>query len=101
MNIASALKNMRLKRFPKKEKTQGEIAALAGISQTYLSQIEIGNKVPSMEVIQSLCKVYKIPFELMVWQGMEISDVEKKKQPLYRKLKPVIDSLIEEIMKKD
>lgn len=101
MNLALALKTVRLRKFTKREKTQGEVAEEAGISQTYLSQIESGDKMPSIEVIQKLCEIYGVPLELVVWLGHESKDVSPKKRKFFKQLKPIVDSIIYEIVQMD
>jgi len=94
MNIHYALKHARTVRSMR----QGDVAEKAGISQTYLSQIETGGKVPSMEVIETLCKVYNRPLPILLWFAMEKSDIPKKKHRAYDELKPVVDRLISSLI---
>jgi len=95
MNIGAALKEIRLKKFPKEKVKQYEIAERIGITQTYLSQIESGTKVPAYEVVEKICKVYKVPYAVLVWHSLEEKDIQKSKLDAYRKLRPVIDSMIQ------
>jgi transcriptional regulator with XRE-family HTH domain len=94
MNIAAALKEARLKKFPKQKVKQYEIAKKIGITQAYLSQIESGGKVPTLEVICKICKAYKTPFSILLWFALDEKDIQRNKLDAYRKMKPVIDSMI-------
>jgi transcriptional regulator with XRE-family HTH domain len=76
---------------------QNEVARRVKLSQTYLSQIETGGKVPSIDVIEMLAKEYNVPFPIMMWYSLTEADVRKGKLDIYRKLKPTVDSLINDI----
>lgn len=93
MNIAIGL----LKARKDKGLRQNEVSKRTGLSQTYLSQIETGGKIPSIEVIEKLCKEYDIPFPIMMWHSLTDKDVRKAKLDIYHKLKPTIDNLIADI----
>lgn len=90
MNIGTALLKARKDTGLK----QNEVAVRTGLSQTYMSQIEGGTKIPSIEVIEKLAKEYKIPFPIMMWHSLTEKDVQKSKLSEFRKLKPFIDNLI-------
>lgn len=96
MNLAYAFREARLKRFPNREKTQGEIAVKAGITQTYLSQIECGNKTPTIEVIKSLCEIYQIPPAILFWMALEPKDVNKRKLTAFNAIKGPMNHLVNE-----
>src|SRR5687768_14989902 len=97
MNIGYALREARLRKFPNKEKSQGEIAKLAGIKQTYLSMLESGKRTPSIEVLQSLCKIYGMPPVVLFWMAMEPSDVKKSKREMFQVIEGPMRNLINEI----
>lgn len=93
MNIGNAL----LKARKDNGLRQNVVAERTGLSQTYLSQIETGSKVPSVEVIEKLAKEYNMPFAIMMWNTLTEKDVRKPKLDIYRKLKPTVDNLINDI----
>lgn len=95
MNYAKALKSIR----EEQKITQVVAAKRAGISQTYLSQLE-GNtkKCPSKSMIAKLAKVYKVPPVIITMSAIEKADVPTKKKGLYDALKPVIDSMIKMVV---
>lgn len=93
MNIGSAL----LKARKDNGLRQNVVAERTGLSQTYLSQIETGSKIPSIEVIEKLSKEYNMPFGIMMWNTLTEKDVRKSKLDIYRKLKPTVDNLINDI----
>jgi len=99
MKLGYAFREMRLKKFPNREKKQFEIAAEAGISQTFLSQIEGGSKEPSIPVIKSLCKVYDVPPAILFWMAMEPNDVKKGKRSVYKAVKHIVDNIVDEFVK--
>lgn len=93
MNISKALLQTR----KATGKRQTETAQRIGLSQTYLSQIETGSRVPSMEVIEMLCKEYNTPLAVMMWRAVEEKDIDKRKLVHYRNVKATMDSLIDSI----
>lgn len=96
MNIGKALKRIRTD----KEMTQVEVCKKIRMSQTYLSQLEKGNKKnPSKKVVEKLCKIYEVPIVAAVWMGTEEADIAPKKKSIYKQLKPAIDDLVSEFLK--
>ena len=93
MNIGAAL----LKARKDKGLRQNEVFQKTKITQTYLSQIENGKKIPSVDIITKLADVYQIPFPIMMWGTLTEKDVRKAKLDIYRKLKPTVDNLINDI----
>ncbi len=94
MNLGNALQKVRFE----KKMTQTAVSKKAKITQTYLSLIEKGDKIPSSAVVKKLCKVYDIPEVALVWLGTEKTDVQKSKHNLFDQLKPVMDSLVAELL---
>jgi len=78
--------------------TQTQVAKKVGITQTYLSQIEGGTKIPSQDVIDKICKNYGIPFFFVAWLAFEDTDVKKSKLASFKAIKPAIDNLINEFI---
>lgn len=96
MNYGHALKTIRESR----NLSQGDAAKKAGVSQTYLSQVE-GNvkKSPSEDIIKKLCKVYKIPPIIVTYMAAEKKDIPKSRKHLFDVLKPPMDAIINEYLK--
>lgn len=90
MNYSEALRTLR---FNSKMK-QKDVAVKAKISQTYLSQIETGGKVPAHDVITKLCKVYGVPPISFYWLAIGDKDVKKSKLSEFKKIKPLVDDVI-------
>lgn len=96
MKLGYALREARMKRFPNKEMKQYEIADKVGVSGTYLSQIELGHKEPSFELIKKLCELYKIPPAVLLWLAIEPKDVDRKKREAFDLIKGPVTNLINE-----
>lgn len=79
--------------------TQVQVQSKTGLSQTHLSQIECDRKQPSKTTVKRLAKLYKVPPIVIMWATVEEGHIDPKKKELFKQLKPVIDSLIEEILK--
>jgi transcriptional regulator with XRE-family HTH domain len=91
MNIGKAIKKIR-----KSSNTvnQGQFAAKIGITQSYLSQIESGKKLPSLDLLQVISNQSNIPMPAMLWFSLSESDIDIRKIEMFRSLKPIIDDLI-------
>lgn len=91
MNVGNALRDIRENIAGRR---QNEVAEAVGISQTYLSQVEAGKKTPHQEVVEKLCKEYKVPIAIVIWKAMEISDVDKSKKTAFMRIKPIVDDML-------
>lgn len=94
MDISKSILELRKKRSLK----QKDACKLIGISQTYLSQLESGKKDASTAVICNIAKVYGVPASVIYFMAMGVKDIKPSKQKLFLMLKPIIDSMINEII---
>lgn len=93
MDISKALRQIR-------ENTalnQKEFAARTGLTQTYVSLIENGKRVPSLEVIGQYESIGKVPLAVIMWKSLTEKDVQKNKLKVFKELKPVVDNLINQM----
>jgi len=74
--------------------TQKDLCALVGITQTYLSQIEAGDKRPSPELLLRISTALGLPLPLLIWESLTIEDVVPGKEQLFRELHPYITSML-------
>lgn len=95
MSIGEILKEVR----QSKKLTQMEVSKRARVSQTFLSQLEAGIKNPSKGMLKKLCDLYGVPPIIVLWKGASEDDVQKGKLGAFRKLKPLVDRLIDEHFK--
>jgi transcriptional regulator with XRE-family HTH domain len=56
---------------------QNELAQRLGISKSYLSEIESGNKTPSIELIDKYSKEFRIPSSSIMFFSENIEDAQK------------------------
>jgi transcriptional regulator with XRE-family HTH domain len=54
--------------------SQAKLARKASIDRSYLSLIESGSRVPSLDVINKLCNALGMPFHLFALLGVEQGD---------------------------
>lgn len=95
MKIGVAIKRLR------KSKTylnQSEFAKAIGITQTYLSQIETGNKIPSLQLLKKIGRVIEIPLPIMLWFSITMNDIPDSKKEHFKFIKPSIDAMIDSII---
>ena len=76
---------------------QNVFAKKAGISQTYLSQIESGKRIPDTQVLVKIASEFNLPLAVFMWKTLELSDIESRKIEAFKLLKPIIDSLIDSV----
>jgi transcriptional regulator with XRE-family HTH domain len=96
MNIGQAVKELRKRKFP--EMKQYQFAKRIGITQTYLSQLENGQKQASTEVLQNVADACNIPLAILFWFSIEEKDIVTRKQAAFKMLKPSIDIMINELI---
>lgn len=77
--------------------TQEDFAELIGITQSYLSLIEKGNKKPHTTVLEAIAEKANTPMAVLMWMGLTEADVKPDKVELFKTLKPSIDSLVNSI----
>lgn len=92
MKVGEVIRTLR----KNKKLTQLELCEKIGITQTYLSQLESGEKSnPGKELIFSICDAFDISQVAFLWMCIEEEDVPKYKRKAFLALKPVIDKLLE------
>ena len=93
MNIGATIKTLR------KEKNikQIDLAQNCGISQTYLSQIEKGLKIPTIDVLEKISTNLGLPYPVLSFLTLDTSNISEDKKEIYNKFQPVISGLIKEI----
>lgn len=93
MNYGNAIKSVRRDR----NQNQLEFSIGLGITQSYLSLIENGKKIPSVEMLETICKYVKIPMPILFWFSVTENDVAEHKKEVFKMLKPTVDTMIKEI----
>ncbi len=93
MNLGIEIKSLR----QKKNLKQVELSTLSGLSQSYLSLIEKGEKKPTLDVLTQIAKALSIPMPVLVFCALDENDVEESKLELFRQMSPSIKSLISDI----
>ena len=62
VRIQFALRKIRVER----RKTQKQLARLTGLSQSYISELELGTKRPTLDTIEIISTALKVhPYELL------------------------------------
>lgn len=90
MNIGKAIKELRGDICL----SQKDYASRIGVTQSYLSQIENGQKKPSMELIEVISEDLGKPLAILLWFSLDESDVSDEKVEVFKVIKPSIDQLI-------
>ncbi|MBK6700357.1 MAG: helix-turn-helix transcriptional regulator [Saprospiraceae bacterium] len=97
MNLGKAIKQLRTEL----KLSQGDVCKKVGISQTSLSQIELGYKEPSKKNLEKICKTLNVPIALIYMLAIEGNDVPSHKLALYNQLFPTIRQLTLNILKNE
>src|SRR5260370_38950585 len=53
-------------------RSQREVAEAAGLTPSFLSLIESGERDPSLATIRSVAKALKIPSEIIIWDAVDV-----------------------------
>ncbi|WP_296330835.1 helix-turn-helix transcriptional regulator [uncultured Treponema sp.] len=89
-----------LKKYRKEQKlSQMKLADLCGTSASYIGEIEIGKKFPSIEMIQKFSEAMNIqPYKLLMTENDFFAPVliQDKKLKLIEKLQHSIQDIIEQ-----
>tara|TARA_R110002020_G_scaffold26275_1_gene84922 strand:+ start:487 stop:774 length:288 start_codon:yes stop_codon:yes gene_type:complete len=91
MDLGLAVKTLR----KNKGLTQGNFCETVGITQSYLSQVENGNKEPSMDVVKKIADALDTPIPVLFWFTLTEDDVDESKVEVFKLLKPSVDSLVD------
>ena len=72
MNYSKAIRTIRAA----KGLSQKKLASLINLDASYISRIESGERIPTLEVIESISKVLKIPVYLLTLLASEQGDLK-------------------------
>jgi transcriptional regulator with XRE-family HTH domain len=78
MNIGDRLRTLR----EEKKITQGEVEKRTGVLRTYLSRVENGHTVPSVETLEKFARALEVPMYQLFYDGEEppkLSNLPKRK----------------------
>jgi transcriptional regulator with XRE-family HTH domain len=75
--------------------SQGNLAKAVGLSQTYLSQIENEQKLPSLDTLESICKALEVPMFFLLMKAVEKDDIDANKFDMFEKFSPTISHMLE------
>lgn len=95
MNLGKSIRTLRKSLTPKV--TQAEYAESIGITQSYLSCIENGEKEPSTALLKTIGEKHDTPMPVLLWMSMEESDIASHKVASFRILKPAVDALLNDL----
>ena len=91
-------KSIKLIRKTRAKQNQCEFSKAIGVSQNYLSGVETGKHTPSANLLKRISKHVDIPTPVLFWFGVEESDIKPEKLEAFRTVKPMIDSMINQIV---
>lgn len=94
--IGKALQTIREQR----NVSQQALAEGIGVTQTYLSLLENGKRMPSIGLIEKYEYYFKIPLGVIMWLGVSDRQVPLDKKDTFRAMKLVIDTMIQSIFTK-
>ncbi len=90
MHIGSAIRCIR----KKLSLSQIELSGKCDITQTALSQIEVGLKIPSQRTVEKICNALDIPEFILYLLALEESDMSQSKRVTYNLVYPVMQNLL-------
>jgi transcriptional regulator with XRE-family HTH domain len=90
MHVGSAIRRIR----KKVSLSQFELSQKCAITQTALSQIEVGVKIPSQRTLHKICNALDVPESIIYILGLQETDVSVSKKDTYNVVHPVMQGLI-------
>lgn len=75
--------------------SQKEFAQFCRISQPYLSRIEHGHEIPSIEILENIADKLGKPLAVILFLSIEESDIRKDKLEIWNKVLPTLKNIIE------
>ena len=79
---------------------QKQVAEELGLSQTYMSQLENGNKPRfSTAILVRYADTLGVPLPIVIWQALTEDDVHPEKKEVFNVLKPQLDKMVKEFYK--
>ena len=90
MHIGSAVRCIR----KKLALSQMELSGKCDITQTALSQIEVGLKMPSQRTLEKICIALDIPEFMLYLLALEETDMSDSKRATYSLVYPVMQNLL-------
>lgn len=93
MNLGTTLRDIR----KRKKINQKDLAREANISQTYISQIESGKRLPSIETLEKLGIVLGIPFQVISFMSLDADSVPESKRDDFNKYAPPMLEMVEQL----
>jgi transcriptional regulator with XRE-family HTH domain len=97
MTIGKTLRMLRKKR----GLSQQDVAEKSNISRTYISQIERGDRNPSIDILESIGTGLCIPFPIISFLSLDINSIPENKREDFLKIEPIILSMIEDYNPKE
>lgn len=76
---------------------QKELAKRAGITPTYLSQIENGQRIPRLDTLEKISSEIEIPLAVLSFLSLDIQSIPEDKKSAYSQIKPILDGFVEKI----
>lgn len=92
MDLGSIIKKIR----KQKGQTQDEFAAVCGITQTYLSQIENNSKEPNLSTLKNISEGLDVPLPILFFLSLNEDDVQAAKRKDFELIAPSVKNLINE-----
>lgn len=73
---------------------QGELAEKLGLSKSYISEIENGNRTPSLDVIEKYAEYFRIPASSILFFAEQLEDAHLKKSTPQRARRAIASKII-------
>lgn len=93
MNIGITIKKLR----NRMGMTQVVFANKAGITQTYLSQIESGAKIPNLSTLSEIATTLSIPVEVLIYFSLDVDSIDPKKRELFINVNESFKSILADV----
>lgn len=94
MSLGSVIKSLRIKQ----NISQQQLAATLNIRNNYLSRIEKGHDLPSIQLADKIAQALNIPTPILFFLTLEPEDLPTQKaKSTYQQTKTLIDNLVNQL----
>jgi transcriptional regulator with XRE-family HTH domain len=64
--------------------SQGQIEKRSGLLRCYISRVEHGHTVPSVETLEKMCRALEMPLYQLFYEGKDVPASPRRKAPRWR-----------------
>lgn len=80
-----------------KDMKLSELSELSGVSVPMISLMENGKRGSSKRIVERVCRAFNIPYEVVMFRSMNISEMEFGASERFNEIQPHINQILDEV----